>query len=81
MSFLWVTKSMSDMSWALPKDSKEKEGFVERLNVYITRASVGDDIVRQMPAVDDDGVGYAETEEGIELQEQESRGDCGKAKN
>jgi hypothetical protein len=65
---------MFDMRWALPEDPKDNEGFVERLNVYVTRASSGDDI--SGPLKDDEsedlGAGYAETYEGIELQEQES---------
>ena len=74
VSFVWVTKSMADMRWALSNDPKESEGFVERLKVYVTRASSEDDMfgLLRNEENEDLNAGYSETEEGIELQEQES---------
>lgn len=71
VSFVWITKSMADMRWALPEDTKERDGFVERLKVYVTRGSAGDFRLREAEE-GDASTGYAETEEGIELQEREN---------
>jgi ferredoxin-NADP reductase len=74
VSFVWVAKSMADTKWALLEDPRENEGFVERLKVYVTRASSGDELsgpLRSDDRSEDANAGYTETEEGIEMQEQE----------
>ena len=90
VNFLWVAKSTADVSWAMPMDRGEMEGFVERMNVCLT--SAGEDVSAMSNGSflvsnedeDEDKVAYAETEEGIELQEQkqllsdESNGLAGK---
>jgi NAD(P)H-flavin reductase len=72
--FVWMAKSMADVTWALPDEAKEREGFVERLRVYVTRASPGDDssgLLRE-PESEHANAGLTETEEGIELEERQN---------
>lgn len=71
VSFVWITKSMADVEWALPDDKKERDGLVERLKVYVTRAALADTSLRAAEYEDADTV-YAETEEGMEMQEREN---------
>lgn len=74
VNFLWVVRSMEDVSWALPADEKEKEGFIERLRVYLTKnidgiagsSSNGGFTVGE----DDEQITLGDGEEGIELEEQ-----------
>lgn len=35
--FVWVARSLADVTWALPVESKERDGFVERLSVHVSR--------------------------------------------
>ena len=39
VTFVWIARSESEVTWAVPTDQREKEGFVERLKVCITGAS------------------------------------------
>ena len=71
VSFVWVAKSMADIEWAVPKETKEREGFLERLKVYITRASDSPDLLRETES-EHANVGYAEQDEGIELEERQN---------
>ncbi|EME48480.1 hypothetical protein DOTSEDRAFT_162020 [Dothistroma septosporum NZE10] len=76
VTFIWTARFMSEISWALPQDAKEREGFVERLQVHLTKDvnvaagvssssgtfAVGEDEEHQGPV--------GEGEDGIELEEQ-----------
>lgn len=74
VNFLWVARSMADVSWALPADEKEKEGFTERVRFYLTQntddiagsSSRGDFTIGE----DDEQIPLGDGEEGIELEEQ-----------
>lgn len=35
--FVWVARSLADVTWALPVESRERDGFVERLSVHVSR--------------------------------------------
>lgn len=35
--FVWIARSMADVSWALPEDDTEMERFASRLHVHLTR--------------------------------------------
>ena len=74
VSFVWVAKSMDDVQWAFPEEAKEREGFIERLKVYITRASTGGDPSALLRETESEhaNTGYAETEVGIELEERQN---------
>ena len=46
VSFVWVARSMGDVAWALPEGSKDREGFVERLEVHLSgRSGQSNDVV------------------------------------
>lgn len=73
VSFLWVARAMADVDWALPAEEKEREGFVERLKVYLTRDVDG---IASSPSENGVGVGAEEDEgpgeDGIEMEEQKN---------
>ena len=74
VSFLWTARSMADVTWALPEDDKEREGFVERLRVCVTQA-IGDAQVSNSAAPDfghEDEIPLTSREDGIELEEQKT---------
>lgn len=76
VTFIWTARSMAEVSWALPQDVKEREGFVERLQVHLTKDvsaatpssggtfAVGEEEDEQGPV--------GEGEDGIELEEQQN---------
>ncbi|GAB7357995.1 hypothetical protein MBLNU230_g0162t1 [Neophaeotheca triangularis] len=70
VSFLWVVRSIADVTWALPVEAKEREGFVERLKVCVTSAP-GLQVRSQAVGRSDDHATdiAADVEEGIELEE------------
>jgi ferredoxin-NADP reductase len=41
VDFLWVVRKLEDATWALPNVQSEREGFVERLRVFVTGAAEG----------------------------------------
>lgn len=57
VSFAWVVRGLEDALWAVPGEEKERVGFVERLQVFVTgsNTSVGREVRGD--------------EEGIELEE------------
>jgi hypothetical protein len=71
VTFVWIARSESEVTWAVPTDQREKEGFVERLKICITGASAPtpengmdyNDGVTAAADVDDGN-------DGIELEEQ-----------
>lgn len=71
VNFLWVARSMADVSWAVPADEKEKEDFAERLRVYITKDTEG---IASSSNGGEFVIGEEERdvpgEEGIELEDQ-----------
>ena len=71
VTFVWTARSTSDITWALPEDPKEREGFLERLNVYVTGAS-GPGTIGEALGNLEDQPSYAEGEEGIELEERKN---------
>jgi ferredoxin-NADP reductase len=70
ISFVWIARSKSEVTWAVPNDQREREGFAERLKVCLTghnsegNANTMDyDDGHETAAVGDD-------EDAIELEEQ-----------
>lgn len=70
VSFVWIARSKSEITWALPADQREKEGFIERLKICLTGSN--DEGTNSVMDYDEDfqGVAVNETEDGIELEEQ-----------
>ncbi|KAK4554865.1 hypothetical protein LTR86_008013 [Recurvomyces mirabilis] len=75
VSFLWSVKSRAEINWALPAEAREREGFLERLTVFVTgcreagnMAGTSGGVALGEPADD----AYGETDEGIELEEQKN---------
>ncbi|KAK3723524.1 hypothetical protein LTR37_001776 [Vermiconidia calcicola] len=66
VSFVWAARSIDDVIWALPEDTREREGFVERLDVYVTRPSGRGTSARAGTRQREDYVD--EEEDGIELE-------------
>ncbi|KAK0280456.1 hypothetical protein LTR91_001332 [Friedmanniomyces endolithicus] len=71
VSFLWIVRSEAEVSWAIPVDEKGREGFVERLSVYVTggghlsrKPANGRSTGTRMAAND-----HEVEDEGIELEE------------
>lgn len=75
VSFVWVAKSKSEVTWAVPADQREKEGFVERLKICLTNvdalsvegveSTIDYEDSDAAAAIGDDGV-------GIELEERKN---------
>ena len=70
VNFVWIARTKSEVIWAVPTSSREKENFAERLKICLTGAStegngnaMGYDDNVEAAAVD-------ENEDGIELEEQ-----------
>ncbi|KAK1075391.1 hypothetical protein LTR74_000353 [Friedmanniomyces endolithicus] len=40
VSFVWIVRSEAEIAWAIPGDDKGREGFAERLSVYVTGGGV-----------------------------------------
>ena len=81
VTFVWAARSLADVAWALPVDSKEREGFIERLSVHLSRQTEG---TSEQPddgafAIDSDGDDGPD-DDGIELEEQKNllRGESAK---
>lgn len=78
VTFVWIAKSVPEVTWAVPADQREKEGFVERLKVCITGSSALSAMGVGENGMDynDEGLGAAaaalndDEDEGIELEEQ-----------
>lgn len=66
---------MAEVAWAIPSDPKAKEGFAERLQVYLTQdiAGVSADAAAEFAIGEDEEeqTRLGEGEEGIELEEQQ----------
>lgn len=73
VSFSWVARSKSDVTWALPSDPKEREGFVERLDVHLTGSSTDSSAVNPSSGAgtmsQESTTAYGEPEDGLELEE------------
>lgn len=72
VSFVWVARTMADVTWALPSNEQEREGFVERLEVHLTRDAEGNGsgpVGKYAIGDDDDDI---PGEEGIEMEEQKT---------
>lgn len=78
VSFVWIAQKMADVAWALPLDSKEKDAFAERLQIYLTRASAEDYPAPKSSASNNEHGGHwlrsqaDENEGGIELEERKN---------
>ncbi|KAK3713030.1 hypothetical protein LTR37_008715 [Vermiconidia calcicola] len=70
VSFVWAAHSIEDVTWALPGQMREREGFVERLDVYITRDSRRG--VSARASINQREEYVDEEEEGIELEERKN---------
>lgn len=67
VSFVWIARSKSEVTWAIPENQQEKEGFLERLKLHVTSAdSATAEEGGHAVDVDDEGVDSG----GIELEEQ-----------
>ena len=80
VSFLWAARDMADVTWAVPNDARDREGFVERMEVFLTGGgaatgaavpTVGEGLAAGGDEEEEETklAAYAETEEGIELEE------------
>lgn len=73
VSFVWIAKSKSEVTWAVPMNQLEKEGFVERLKVCLTDVSASS-LEGTDSAIDydesDGAAAVGNDEDGIELEEQ-----------
>lgn len=70
VSFVWIARTKSEVTWAVPVHPREKEGFAERLKICLTGNDTGFD---SSPMSYDDSTEAAavdENEDGIELEEQ-----------
>jgi predicted secreted protein len=70
ISFVWTARSKSEVTWAVPNDQRERDGFAERLKVCLTGVSAeGND-----NAMDYDerpeNIAVGENDDAIELEEQ-----------
>lgn len=54
--FVWVARGVEDVIWAMPAERREREGFAERMEVWVTGGRAR-------------GGGFAEEGEGIEMEE------------
>ena len=74
--FAWIVRRMADVAWALPENTKEREGFVERLKIYLTGASAGDYASSNSDVAtngeDRWNQARMENEDGIELEERKT---------
>ncbi|KAM3418904.1 hypothetical protein BST61_g4863 [Cercospora zeina] len=68
VSFVWAARTLPEVRWALPEDLKEREGFIERLTVHLSRQDGGqiEDSSFVLANDDDEEPG----DEGIEMEEQ-----------
>lgn len=72
VSFVWIAKSKAEVTWAIPKDHREKDGFTERLKICLTGLDTtnADGSNDTMDYDENRGAALAENEDGIELEEQ-----------
>ncbi|WPA96103.1 uncharacterized protein RHO25_000709 [Cercospora beticola] len=68
VSFVWAARTLSEVTWALPEDVKERDGFTERLTVHLSRQSGGQIEDSSFALANDDD--EAPGEEGVEMEEQ-----------
>lgn len=71
VSFIWVSRTTADIMWALPEDANEREGFTERLKVFVTggsRTAASSTAYRDI----EDDPSYAGIEQGVELEERKN---------
>jgi ferredoxin-NADP reductase len=70
ISFVWIARSKSEVTWAVPNDQREREGFAERLKICLTGISVeGNENTMEY---DDnlENIAVGENDDAIELEEQ-----------
>ncbi|KAI5370211.1 Putative ferric reductase, NAD binding domain, ferric reductase transmembrane component-like protein [Septoria linicola] len=72
VSFVWAARSFSEVTWPLLTNLKEKEGFIERLTVYVSRQVEGDATAQQESAFVLADEEELPGDEGIELEEQKN---------
>lgn len=70
VSFVWIARTKSEVTWAVPADSREKEGFAERLKVCLTGPSTEGSGSPMSYDDNIEGTAVDENEDGIELEEQ-----------
>ncbi|KAF2717052.1 hypothetical protein K431DRAFT_277792 [Polychaeton citri CBS 116435] len=72
VTLVWVARHLSEITWAFPEGSNERDGFLERLEIYLTKdADIdarGPQHAQSPRAENDPQIG--ELEDGIELEEQ-----------
>lgn len=70
VSLVWIARTRSEVTWAVPADPLEKKGFAERLKICLTGTNTQDS---NGTISYDENIGSAavdENEDGIELEEQ-----------
>lgn len=70
VSFVWIARTKSEVTWAVPADSRETEGFAERLKVCLTGPSTEGSGSPMSYDDNIEGTAVDENEDGIELEEQ-----------
>lgn len=69
ISCVWIARSIAEVTWAIPKDQREKDGFTERLKICLTGlGAAGSEAAFDQE--DNGDVAVGETEDAIELEEQ-----------
>jgi hypothetical protein len=70
ISFVWIARTKSEVTWAVPTNPRENEGFAERLKICLTGVGTEDND-RAMDYDDNiEAAAIDENEDGIELEEQ-----------
>ncbi|KAF2773771.1 hypothetical protein EJ03DRAFT_264096 [Teratosphaeria nubilosa] len=78
VNFVWVARTKADVTWALPEIETQRQGFIERLKVFITSSTsrdlgtTTDGSLVIAGEEDEESAMAGETEEGIELEQRKN---------
>lgn len=76
VTLVWVAGTITDVHWALPENKTEREGFVDRMKVFITKSNAEYSVTSNGSATasmqDHRDQGFDESEDGIELEERKN---------
>jgi ferredoxin-NADP reductase len=70
ISFVWIARSKSEVTWAVPNDQREREGFAERLKVCLTGVSTEGNENATDYDERPETIAVRENDDAIELEEQ-----------
>jgi NAD(P)H-flavin reductase len=70
VSFVWIARTKSEVTWAVPADLREKEGFAERLKICLTDPNTEGNGSTMRYDDNIEAAAVDENEDGIELEEQ-----------